>query len=92
MEPTYPSTLKVGLYATNGCTDLMSVRLEDFHFTEGKATAKAKTKLSMNRGGDQVARSAPAGTETASGGGHFNNEFRRRARNRGRDGHRPLLS
>jgi hypothetical protein len=44
MEPTYPSALKVGLYAINGCTDPMSVRFEDFQFTEGKATAKARTR------------------------------------------------
>lgn len=45
MELSYPATLKVGLYAINGCTDPMSVRFEDFHFTEGKAAApKAKAK------------------------------------------------
>jgi regulation of enolase protein 1 (concanavalin A-like superfamily) len=44
MEPSYPSTLKVGLYAINGCTEPINVRFEDFQFTEGKATARAKTK------------------------------------------------
>jgi regulation of enolase protein 1 (concanavalin A-like superfamily) len=44
MEPSYPPTLKVGLYAINGCTDPISVRFEDFSFTEGKAAPKAKTK------------------------------------------------
>ncbi len=44
MEPSYPATLKVGLYAINGCTDPVSVRFEDFQFNEGKPAAKAKTK------------------------------------------------
>ena len=44
MEPTYPATLKVGLYAINGCTDPISVRFDNFQFTEGRATAKAKTR------------------------------------------------
>ena len=44
MEPSYPATLKVGLYAINGSTDPTGVRFEDFNFTEGKAAAKAKTR------------------------------------------------
>jgi regulation of enolase protein 1 (concanavalin A-like superfamily) len=44
MEPTYPSTLKVGLYAINGCTEPISVQFDNFQFTEGAATPKAKAK------------------------------------------------
>jgi hypothetical protein len=44
MEPSYPSSVKVGLYAINGCTDPISVRFEDFQLTLGKATAKAKAR------------------------------------------------
>jgi regulation of enolase protein 1 (concanavalin A-like superfamily) len=44
MEPSYPVTLKVGLYAINGCTDPISVRFEDFQFTEGKPAASAKAR------------------------------------------------
>jgi regulation of enolase protein 1 (concanavalin A-like superfamily) len=44
MEPSYPATLKVGLYAINGCTDPISVRFEDFNFTEGSSAPKGKTK------------------------------------------------
>lgn len=42
METSYPSTLKVGLYAINGCSDPVSMRFEDFQFSQGKASAKAK--------------------------------------------------
>ncbi len=44
MEPGYPSTLKVGLYAINGCSEPTDVRFDNFSFTEGKATGRAKTK------------------------------------------------
>ena len=44
METSYPSTLKVGLYAINGCTDPVSMRFEDFQFSQGKASAKAKKR------------------------------------------------
>ena len=49
MEPTYPATLKVGLYAINGCTDPMSVRFENFQFSEGSATPKAGAKAKAKR-------------------------------------------
>lgn len=44
IEAEWPARLKVGLYAINGCTDPISVRFEDVHFTEGKATTRAKGK------------------------------------------------
>lgn len=44
MELGYPATLKVGLYAINGCTEPMSVRFEDFDLSEKKATGKASAK------------------------------------------------
>jgi regulation of enolase protein 1 (concanavalin A-like superfamily) len=44
MEPSYPASVKVGLYAINGCTEPISVRFEDFQLTLGKATAKAKPR------------------------------------------------
>ncbi|MDR3639538.1 MAG: DUF1349 domain-containing protein [Isosphaeraceae bacterium] len=44
METSYPATLKVGLYAINGCTDPVTIRFEDFQFTEGKGNAKAKRR------------------------------------------------
>jgi regulation of enolase protein 1 (concanavalin A-like superfamily) len=44
METSYPATLKVGLYAINGCTDPITVRFEDFSFNQGKASGTAKTK------------------------------------------------
>ena len=44
METSYPATLKVGLYAINGCTDPVTVRFEHFSFNQGKATTKTRTK------------------------------------------------
>lgn len=44
MEPSYPATLKVGLYAINGCTDPVTVRFEDFQFTQGKTPAPPKAR------------------------------------------------
>jgi regulation of enolase protein 1 (concanavalin A-like superfamily) len=44
METSYPASLKVGLYAINGCTDPITVRFDDFQFTEGKAPTASKTK------------------------------------------------
>lgn len=43
MEPSYPSILKVGIYAINGCNEPTTVAFEDFAFTEGTA-AKAKAR------------------------------------------------
>jgi regulation of enolase protein 1 (concanavalin A-like superfamily) len=43
METSYPATLKVGLYAINGCTEPITVRFEDFRFTEGRPAGTAKT-------------------------------------------------
>jgi regulation of enolase protein 1 (concanavalin A-like superfamily) len=43
METSYPATIKVGLYAINGCTEPIDVRFDNFSFSEGKtATAKKK--------------------------------------------------
>jgi regulation of enolase protein 1 (concanavalin A-like superfamily) len=42
MEPSYPSTLKVGLYAINGCSDPTSLKIDRFEFTEGKPAARKK--------------------------------------------------
>jgi regulation of enolase protein 1 (concanavalin A-like superfamily) len=44
METSYPATIKVGLYAINGCADPVIVKFEDFDFTEGKGTGKGKKK------------------------------------------------
>ena len=44
METGYPATLKVGLYAINGCTDPITVQFEDFDFTQKKAGGTAKPK------------------------------------------------
>lgn len=44
METSYPATLKVGLYAINGCSEPVSMHFEDFNFNQGKASAKGKTK------------------------------------------------
>jgi regulation of enolase protein 1 (concanavalin A-like superfamily) len=49
MEPTYPATLKVGLYAINGCTDPVKVRFDNYSFTEGKAATKASGKAKAKR-------------------------------------------
>jgi hypothetical protein len=49
MEPSYPPTLKVGLYAINGCTDPVSVRFENFSFGEGSAAGKASNKAKSKR-------------------------------------------
>jgi hypothetical protein len=47
MEPSYPATLKVGLYSVNGCTEAMSARFEDFNFTAGKAAAPAAARIKV---------------------------------------------
>lgn len=44
MEPSYPSTLKVGLYAINGSTDPMSVQFLNYSFTEGKSGGSARRR------------------------------------------------
>jgi regulation of enolase protein 1 (concanavalin A-like superfamily) len=45
METSYPATIKVGLYGINGCTDPVTMRFEDFKFTEGKSvSAKKKSR------------------------------------------------
>jgi regulation of enolase protein 1 (concanavalin A-like superfamily) len=44
MEPSYPSTIKVGRYAINGCTEPFMARFEDFSFAEGKDVAKQAKK------------------------------------------------
>ncbi len=44
METSYPATLKVGLYAINGCTDPVTIRFEDLSFNEGKSGAGTKNK------------------------------------------------
>jgi regulation of enolase protein 1 (concanavalin A-like superfamily) len=45
MELSYPSTLKVGLYVINGCSDPTTVAFSDYSFTEGKgASAKRKSR------------------------------------------------
>jgi hypothetical protein len=49
MEPSYPATFEVGPYTINGCTDPMSVRVEDFSYTEGKASAKSASKAKTKR-------------------------------------------
>jgi regulation of enolase protein 1 (concanavalin A-like superfamily) len=43
MEPTYPTTLKVGLYAINGTTEPTKVVFSNFNFTAGKPDSKAKS-------------------------------------------------
>jgi regulation of enolase protein 1 (concanavalin A-like superfamily) len=49
MEPSYLATLKVGLYAINGCTDPISVRFDSYNFTEGTATTKASGKATSGK-------------------------------------------
>lgn len=44
MEPTYPSTLKVGLYAINGCTKPITVTFDHFSVSQGKSSASAKKR------------------------------------------------
>ena len=44
MEPSYPSTLKVGLYAINGAADPMSVQFQNFSFSEGKGGGSARRR------------------------------------------------
>ncbi len=44
METSYPSTLKVGLYAINGCSEPITVRFEEYSFNQGKAAVTGKTK------------------------------------------------
>jgi regulation of enolase protein 1 (concanavalin A-like superfamily) len=44
METSYPGTIKVGLYAINGCSDPIDVRFEDFDFDQSKAGGTAKKK------------------------------------------------
>ena len=44
MEPSYPATLKVGLYAINTSSDPLTVRFEDFNLTEGKAGSTKRAR------------------------------------------------
>jgi regulation of enolase protein 1 (concanavalin A-like superfamily) len=44
MEPTYPATLKVGLYGINGCADPVTMRFDNYKFTEGSGPANASSK------------------------------------------------
>ena len=44
METSYPATIKVGLYAINGCNQPTTVEFENFQFAEGKGTGRASRR------------------------------------------------
>jgi regulation of enolase protein 1 (concanavalin A-like superfamily) len=44
METSYPSTIKVGLYAINGCNEPATIEFQDFKFSEGTHADKTKRR------------------------------------------------